>query len=52
VAQAGLAVGRDLDPGRAVVRTVDRLFMRAPVERVFAAASNVERWPQLLRHYR
>jgi ribosome-associated toxin RatA of RatAB toxin-antitoxin module len=34
------------------VRTVDRLFMRAPVERVFAAASNVERWPQLLRHYR
>jgi uncharacterized membrane protein len=34
------------------MRTVDRLFMRAPVERVFNAASRVERWPVLLRHYR
>ena len=34
------------------MRTVDRLFMRAPVERVFGAAANVERWPELLRHYR
>jgi len=34
------------------MRTVDRLFMRAPVERVFNAASAVERWPELLRHYR
>jgi ribosome-associated toxin RatA of RatAB toxin-antitoxin module len=34
------------------MRTVDRLFMRAPVERVFGAVANVERWPELLRHYR
>jgi len=34
------------------MRTVDRLFMRAPVERVFHAASAVERWPELLQHYR
>jgi hypothetical protein len=34
------------------MRTVDRLLMRAPVERVFDAASTVERWPDLLRHYR
>jgi uncharacterized membrane protein len=34
------------------MRTVDRLFMRAPVDRVFAAAAAVERWPELLRHYR
>ncbi len=34
------------------MRTVDRLVMRAPVPRVFAAAADVERWPQLLSHYR
>jgi ribosome-associated toxin RatA of RatAB toxin-antitoxin module len=34
------------------MRTVDRLFMRASVERVFHAASAVERWPEWLRHYR
>ena len=34
------------------MRTVDRVRMRAPVERVFAAASNVEQWPSLLAHYR
>jgi ribosome-associated toxin RatA of RatAB toxin-antitoxin module len=34
------------------MRTVDRLLMRAPVSRVFAAASDVERWPELLPHYR
>ncbi len=34
------------------MRTVDRLLMRAPVERVFGAATNVERWPELLHHYR
>jgi ribosome-associated toxin RatA of RatAB toxin-antitoxin module len=34
------------------VRTVDRLRMRAPVARVFAAAADVERWPELLPHYR
>lgn len=34
------------------MRTVDRLRMRAPVARVFAAAADVERWPALLPHYR
>lgn len=34
------------------MRTVDRIMMRAPVERVFDAARNVERWPELLGHYR
>jgi ribosome-associated toxin RatA of RatAB toxin-antitoxin module len=34
------------------MRTVDRLRMRAPVARVFAAAADVERWPELLPHYR
>jgi ribosome-associated toxin RatA of RatAB toxin-antitoxin module len=34
------------------VRTVDRLRMGAPVARVFAAAADVERWPELLPHYR
>ncbi|HEU5041928.1 MAG TPA: SRPBCC family protein [Gemmatimonadales bacterium] len=34
------------------MRTVDRLLMQAPVDRVFAAAADVERWPELLPHYR
>lgn len=34
------------------MRTVDRLVIRAPIDRVFAAAANVERWPELLPHYR
>lgn len=34
------------------MRTVDRRHMRASLERVFEAASNVERWPALLPHYR
>jgi ribosome-associated toxin RatA of RatAB toxin-antitoxin module len=34
------------------MRTVDRLHMRAPAERVFRAAADVERWPELLAHYR
>jgi ribosome-associated toxin RatA of RatAB toxin-antitoxin module len=34
------------------MRTVDRTRMRAPVERVLAAAVDVERWPALLPHYR
>ncbi len=34
------------------MRSVYRLFMRAPVARVFQAAANVERWPELLSHYR
>jgi hypothetical protein len=34
------------------MRTVDRTLMRAPVERVLAAAVDVERWPEWLPHYR
>ncbi len=35
-----------------MMRTVDRLVMRAPPDRVFRAASDVERWPDILAHYR
>lgn len=34
------------------MRTVDRIRVRAPLARVFAAASAVERWPAILPHYR
>jgi ribosome-associated toxin RatA of RatAB toxin-antitoxin module len=34
------------------MRTVDRRVMRAPIDRVFAAAADVERWPEILPHYR
>lgn len=34
------------------MRTVDRVAIRAPFERVFDAAKNVERWPEILPHYR
>jgi uncharacterized membrane protein len=34
------------------MRIVDRLLMRAPVDRVFRAAMDVEQWPGLLGHYR
>ena len=34
------------------MRTVDRIRIDAPLERVFAAASAVERWPAILSHYR
>jgi uncharacterized membrane protein len=34
------------------MRTVDRISIRAPVERVFEVAADVERWPDFLRHYR
>jgi hypothetical protein len=34
------------------MRTVDRLHMKAPLERVFRAAMDVEQWPALLSHYR
>ena len=34
------------------MRTLDHTHMRAPVDRVFAAAADVERWPELLPHYR
>ena len=32
--------------------TVDRITVRAPLERVFAAARDVDRWPDILAHYR
>lgn len=35
-----------------MMRTVDVLRIRAPLDRVFAAARDVERWPELLSHYR
>jgi hypothetical protein len=34
------------------MRTVDRKTMKAPIERVFRAAIDVEQWPALLSHYR
>ncbi len=34
------------------MRTVDRARIQAPVARVLAAASDVERWPERLSHYR
>jgi uncharacterized membrane protein len=34
------------------MKIVDRTHMRAPMERVFGAATEVERWPELLSHYR
>jgi coenzyme Q-binding protein COQ10 len=32
--------------------TVDRVVIRAPIEGVFQVAADVERWPQILAHYR
>jgi ribosome-associated toxin RatA of RatAB toxin-antitoxin module len=34
------------------MRTVDRLTVRAPADRMFEAAADVERWPERLPHYR
>lgn len=34
------------------MRTVDRIRVRAPLKRVFEAASGVARWPAILPHYR
>jgi hypothetical protein len=34
------------------MRTVDHIRIHAPLERVFDAASAVERWPGILPHYR
>jgi hypothetical protein len=34
------------------MQTVDRTRIRAPLDRVLAAAVDVERWPALLPHYR
>ena len=34
------------------MRTVDRIHIAAPFDRVFTAASAVTRWPDILPHYR
>lgn len=34
------------------MRTHNRITVRAPIERVFAVAAAVERWPEFLDHYR
>jgi len=34
------------------VVTVDRVVIRAPIDRVFHVAADVERWPRILSHYR
>ncbi len=34
------------------MRTLDHITIHAPVDRVFAVASDVERWPEFLSHYR
>ncbi len=39
-------------PATAAMRTVDERIVRAPVPTIFDIAADVERWPQLLPHYR
>ena len=39
-------------PASARSRTLDALVVRAPRERIFDLAADVERWPELLSHYR
>jgi uncharacterized membrane protein len=34
------------------MHTIDRTTIRAPLDRIFALARDVERWPELLPHYR
>lgn len=34
------------------MRSELHVFMRAPVERIFPLAAEVERWPEILPHYR
>ncbi len=49
-----LPVPLDLGPmptGRRMT-TLDELLVHAPLDRVFALAADVERWPSLLAHYR
>lgn len=35
-----------------MMHTIDRITVRAPIDRVFGAAVAVERWPAILSHYR
>ena len=39
-------------PASRRMRTVDERVVRAPLERCFAVAADVERWPKHLAHYR
>jgi ribosome-associated toxin RatA of RatAB toxin-antitoxin module len=39
-------------PTRRLMRTVDERVVRAPAERIFRLARDVERWPEHLAHYR
>jgi len=39
-------------PSAALMRTVDELTVRAPANIVFEIVADVERWPELLPHYR
>jgi hypothetical protein len=39
-------------PGNRLMQTVDEQTVRAPLERIFAIAADVERWPTHLAHYR
>jgi ribosome-associated toxin RatA of RatAB toxin-antitoxin module len=39
-------------PAKATMRTLDELFVRAPVSAVFELAAAVEDWPKHLPHYR
>ena len=34
------------------MHTIDRILIRAPLDRVFAIARDVEHWPEILPHYR
>lgn len=34
------------------MRTIDRVQIQAPIERVFSSAKDVEQWPAILPHYR
>src|SRR5437762_13520588 len=34
------------------MRTLDQTVIRAPMERAFQVVSDVERWPEILSHYR
>lgn len=34
------------------MHTIDRVFVRASLAKVFALAQDIERWPEILSHYR
>src|SRR5207249_5299842 len=39
-------------PGRTEMNCENSILIRAPLEKIFAATSNLESWPKLLPHYR